>query len=100
VEDYSLNIEISTGVNSVEQLPVTAFPNPTMGDLFVRLGVDDVVGLELFDALGRAVHAEQRSTTAQEVIALPIGGKVAPGTYVLRITGTTGRSEQRIVVGR
>ena len=100
VEDYTIDIDVSTGLVEATSIATSVFPNPNMGDFSVRYGADATVVLELMDMSGRLVYTEQRATTSTEVMQLSLAGRLAPGTYILRMNSDLGRSEQRIVVGQ
>ncbi|MBX2978566.1 MAG: SBBP repeat-containing protein [Flavobacteriales bacterium] len=82
-----------------ERTEMLLYPNPSPGDFVVALGTDALVLLELLDMSGRAVYSEQRMITANTPMQVQLAGRLAPGTYVLRVSSQLGRSEQRIVVG-
>jgi len=92
-------VEICTGIVELSGGDVLLFPNPNTGDFSVRYGADATVVLELTDMSGRLVYSAQRATTANEVMQIQLAGRLAPGTYILRMSSDLGRSEQRIVVG-
>ena len=77
----------------------SVFPNPSNGDMTIRFGAaDSKVAIELFDVAGRAVHQEQRQLFNGQQVDLGLAGKLAQGVYTLRLTTSSGRSEQRVVV--
>jgi hypothetical protein len=98
VEDYTINIDISTGLSEVGSLDLGVYPNPSNGDLFVRHNIDGPVVLDVLDIAGHVVYSAQRSLVSGEVAQLPLAGKLAAGTYILRVTGENIRGEQRVVV--
>lgn len=100
VEDYTVDmIGIITGVNALNTGNWSVFPNPSNGDFVVRYaGRDGRATIEVLDMTGRAVHAEQRAVAAGSNLQLSLAGKLAAGTYALRITTADGSEERRIVV--
>lgn len=77
----------------------SVFPNPSNGDMTIRFGAaDSKVAIELYDVAGRAVHQEQRQLFNGQQVDLGLAGKLAQGVYTLRLTTSSGRSEQRVVV--
>jgi hypothetical protein len=56
------------------------------------------VDLELLDMTGRLVHTEQLIVVSGELSQVSLAGRLAPGTYLLRLNSDLGRSEQRIVI--
>lgn len=100
VEDYTVFVQgIITGVDAVSGHAFSVFPNPGNGNLTVQYGsADGQVRVEMLDMTGRLVHVEQRQLTSGAQFQLQLAGQLAPGTYILRLSGDQGRSEQRIVV--
>jgi trimeric autotransporter adhesin len=98
VEDYTINVDISTGVSEAGSLQLGVFPNPSNGDLFVRHNIDGAAQLDVMDITGHLVYSTQRSLVSGEVAQLPLAGKLAAGTYILRVTSGNIRGEQRVVV--
>jgi hypothetical protein len=99
VEDYTLNIDIGSGAGELGTGVFGVFPNPNEGDFaVVYRGSPAVVQLELFDTMGRLVHSDRLVMSQGQTHALPLAGKLASGTYVLRLGTTEGTSEHRIVV--
>lgn len=77
----------------------TVFPNPTTGAVTLTyMDASALVTIELVDMTGRTVISQQRALTKGQNIALDLTGKVAAGNYALRLSSSTGRSAQRLVV--
>jgi hypothetical protein len=99
VEDYSLNIDFETAVHEEVAANWSVFPNPGNGDFTITSGnVSGKVQVEVLDMTGRLVGTEQHTMTSGGQTALNMAGRLAAGTYVLRLTSEAGRHEQRIVV--
>ena len=99
VEDYTLVIDLSTRMDEEVAATWLVFPNPNRGDFTVRAhGVDGAVELELYDMTGRRVHMERPVLTSGADHQVALGGQLAQGAYLLRITNGEQRFEQRIVV--
>jgi hypothetical protein len=98
VEDYTITIDLTTGVDQAAEVEMGVFPNPTNGDFSIRYGADGRVDLELLDMTGRLVHTEQLIVVSGELSQVSLAGRLAPGTYLLRLNSDLGRSEQRIVI--
>jgi hypothetical protein len=97
VEDYTLLIDIGSGLAAVSMNDWALFPNPTDGDLSL-LGTGGATDLAVFDLTGRLLHNERRVITAGQVERLQLAGRLAPGTYVLRALNDEGQRELRFVV--
>ncbi len=98
---FSLCISGNFSSNVIEPLAQdwNVYPNPSNGDITLAYGgaADDVT-IELFDVTGRSVHMDRRRLTAGSTVAIHLAGQVAQGTYTMRLTGSSGSSEQRVVV--
>lgn len=100
VEDYTVDmIGIITGASGLSESVFGVYPNPTDGDLVVRTGsLHGSVLIEVLDAVGRVAYAEQRAVASGSNVQLSLAGRLASGTYVLRMSGNDAREEQRIVI--
>ena len=98
VEDYTLNIDMSVGMNDAASIETAVYPNPNTGDFSVRYGANATVTMELMDLSGRLVYSEVRNTTANEVMQVQLAGDLAAGTYMLRMSSTEGNSTVRVIV--
>lgn len=99
VEDYSVNVLFTTGIEEFNPLAWSVFPNPSNGDMTIRFNASDAkVVIELFDVAGRAIHQSQRQLLNGQQVDLGLAGKLAHGAYTLRLSSPEGRSEQRVVV--
>lgn len=98
-EDYSVFITIPSGVAELNGSPISIFPNPTKGDItVVGTGLRGTVEFELTDMTGRQVFRQQRTVVAAQGVTLPLDGKLAQGTYMLRIITGQGTTSQRVMV--
>lgn len=97
-EDYTISFT-STGVAMPAAGGFAVFPNPGNGNIMVHNGGQggDVL-LQLTDMTGRTVFTDLRRMDAGTRTALNLGGQLAPGTYLLRMSTREGRFEQRVVV--
>lgn len=98
---YSKSITLRrAGVTALDlQAP---FPNPAQSQATVRFAVPDGTEgarLILYDLLGRAVRSVDVSRANRQEITLPTG-RLAPGVYVLRLTGGGQALTQRVTVVR
>ncbi|MFN3876481.1 MAG: GEVED domain-containing protein, partial [Flavobacteriales bacterium] len=100
VEDYTVDvIGIITGVGRAEEPVLTVRPNPSDGDMVIEAGdLRGVVRVEVLDATGRVAWSEQRAMAQGAPVELALRGRLAPGTYLLRLFNEAQRMEQRIVV--
>lgn len=100
VEDYTVDvIGIITGLNGADEAAFAVYPNPTDGPLTIRTGgLSGNVRFEVLDALGRVAYSEQRVVSKASSVALNLGGRLAPGAYLLRLVGGDAAKEERIII--
>ena len=74
-------------------------PNPTQGDVMFDIpkGIQ-VRSVEFTDMTGRLVHTEALNTASAGPISLDLSGKLAPGTYCVRLIATKGILAERLIV--
>ena len=80
---------------------LSVYPNPTRGaaTLVLTVPVPQAVTIEVFDALGRRVHAEERALSGTSRLRLD-GARWAPGVYVVRVVGAGGEATTTHIVKR
>jgi len=99
IEDYTVNVILGNSVRENAMVDWSVFPNPSNGDMTINYaGKDAKVIIELFDVAGRMVHQDQRQLANGQRTSLGLAGTIAHGSYTLRLSTATGRSEQRVVV--
>jgi hypothetical protein len=98
-EDYGINIVLASGVGETNKGEVYVYPNPTKGDITIS-GADlkGEVSFELTDMTGRTVLAEQHTMSANQPLTLSLNGKLAQGTYTLRLISANGISSRPVMV--
>ncbi|MBL7963523.1 MAG: T9SS type A sorting domain-containing protein [Flavobacteriales bacterium] len=94
-----LSGDFGTGVNVVEQPTLTAYPNPAQGDVNIVLdrSLPDAT-IELFDVTGRVVYTQRASIQEGQPLALPLTGRVARGSYTLRVLGADAMATLRVTM--
>lgn len=98
-EDYGIEIVASSGVREWNAANLTVYPNPTTGNITVSgTNVSGAVNIELLDMTGRLVFAERHTMNANQPLTLPLEGKLAQGTYTLRLVGANGISSLPVMV--
>ena len=99
IEDYHVEIIIPTGVREINSTNFTVYPNPSNGNIYV-VGSDlsGSVNFELTDMTGRMVYQEQTSMTAGQPATLALNGKLAQGTYSLRLITANGISSRAVMI--
>jgi hypothetical protein len=99
VEDYTVNIIAFSNVEEQAGANWSVFPNPSNGDFTIQYGgVDGRVVMEVYDMTGRVVYNNVKAMSRGEQHMLSMAGRLAAGTYLLRLTGEQGVYEQRVVV--
>lgn len=95
----SVSVEICSGVAEQAIGGWSVYPNPSNGDITVLHGsADGLVRLDVFDLAGRTVWQEQWQGVKATPHNVSLGGRLAAGTYSLRLTSASGRSDQRVVI--
>ena len=72
------------------------FPNPTAGVAWVPVSADGPVHVEVFDALGRRVLTHEARGSGGTVAV----GPLAPGSYLVRVSGGGHRATRGVTVVR
>jgi len=99
VEDYTVVIDFTSGVEEQASNGFSIYPNPGDGNLNVLYGgVSGRTSMEVFDMTGRILHSDVRQLNNGERSTLSLSGRLAAGTYILRLTNEQGSMEQRFVV--
>jgi len=102
---YSLNCVKSSatgvGINDLSLANITlhAYPNPFVDELRIEVpGVSGVASVELFTLDGRTAFQRNLTLGQQGTGLLDMGGDhLVNGAYLLRISTTKGRAEQRLM---
>jgi GEVED domain/Secretion system C-terminal sorting domain len=100
VEDYTVDmIGIITGAEGATASAWTVFPNPNNGDFTIRYGnMSGLLTAEVLDLAGRVVHSAAQAASVGTTMQMELAGKLAAGTYVLRLSSGTGFETQRITI--
>ncbi|MBL7952226.1 MAG: T9SS type A sorting domain-containing protein [Flavobacteriales bacterium] len=87
-------VDISTGVDDLEELGVRVFPNPVRDGLLRIDGLDDrITSVQVFDARGSLVAERIPSSARSWQLRLPAGA----GTYVVVVRTGDQRFVERVV---
>jgi hypothetical protein len=98
-EDYTILIDFGTSAAEAQGASWGVFPNPNDGNMRITYsGVSGNAVIELMDATGRIVHAEQRAVTDGASVQLGLAGRLAHGAYTLRMQGPGGELRQERVI--
>lgn len=77
----------------------TVFPNPSNGDLTISSKeLSGASVIEVLDMTGRVLHSENRTLAAGQAHQLNLAGRIASGSYIVRLLTAEGSSEQRVVI--
>ena len=93
-----VQLNVSVGMEAAQLVEMHLWPNPTNGTLHMDGLHSGMWHIRLFDAQGRAVLEDQR-TTAHGPLELDLGA-VALGTYVVQVSGESGQYRSRVTVQR
>lgn len=90
--------DVGTGVHANDANGFTLRPNPTDGNVTMTVpkGARRAT-IELYDMTGRQVYGQVLPVVSSSV-ELPLNGRLAAGTYTVRLISEAGRSEQRLMV--
>lgn len=98
-EDYGIEIVLASGVRDMNNAEVAVYPNPSKGDITISAAnLSGAVSMELTDMTGRTVFAGQYTMSANQPLTLPLNGKLAQGTYTLRLISANGISSRPVMI--
>lgn len=104
VNTFLGNIQFDNNVPNIfnaKEQPVTAYPNPSVGQLNVRFAAVEkgMVTLRLIDiATGKTVCSQKATTqVGTNNVALAAGGRGLAGTYLLAIDDTNGQYQKQLI---
>lgn len=94
----TINVEVEpVSVNGLNQVSVTAFPNPNNGVFNIVADFDGQTSIEVINVNGQVV--KQKETTITTGVAIPIDlGNVAAGLYTVKLKSNKAIAEFRITV--
>lgn len=96
--DICVSADLSTALTELHAVDWSIHPNPTSDVLFVTFSnFSGNLRLELVDASGRVVYAQDQTAHRDVQVALDLAGRLAPGMYALRAE-SAGWTVQRIVI--
>ncbi|MGB3526739.1 MAG: GEVED domain-containing protein [Flavobacteriales bacterium] len=99
IEDYHVEVTIPTGVREVSNSNLAIYPNPTTGDVTISSAdLSGNVEFELMDMTGRVVFRHQQVMSSNQPVTLALNGKLAQGTYTLRLISANGISSRPVMV--
>lgn len=81
-EDYSVVVQLNTGIDDRTELGVSLYPNPTQDILTLEREQEGPAMAELFDLQGRSVGREVLNSKVASISV----GHLAAGQYVIRLT--------------
>ncbi len=92
--------DIETAVDEVSATNTfTVFPNPSNGDLTIASKeLSGASVIEVMDMTGRVLHSENRTLAVGQAHQLNLAGRIASGSYIVRVLTAEGSSEQRVVI--
>jgi len=98
-EDYTVNILMSVGVAENSASLFSVLPNPSNGDFQLVAGhANGPAVIEMMDMAGRTVYNEQANLNTGARHTISLAGKLAPGTYALRVRAEAGVTTRMVVV--
>ena len=97
-EDYTVVIQSTVGVKEQLAPMFSVAPNPSKGDFTLTSALNGNATLELVDLSGRRAYAEQLALVAGNGNTVQMAGKLASGTYAMRLTTQQGSTTRLVVV--
>ena len=85
---------IPNAIDEIEEVQMVVFPNPVDRELHVFLNTDGFDHLEVLNSLGKVV-VSKNAILGQNILLVD---KLASGIYTVRVRGTEGVLEQKILV--
>lgn len=74
-------------------------PNPSNGEMNIMISeLSGASVVEVMDMNGRVLHRENRTLAEGRSHPFNLAGRVAPGSYILRVLTAEGSNEQRFVI--
>lgn len=93
---YALWRDTTVGVDVVDDGDFNLWPNPTTGELFISMPVDDEVQVLVVDAVGRIVLQRDCRDERRQGLQISLAGLPA-GVYTLQLRNSAGVYNRRIV---
>ncbi len=97
---YSVLLQDCTGIEENDRAVLNVYPNPTSGDFTISLNGNDVVKLELMNALGEKVYVEEGVEINGNLNKNIATSNLAGGLYYLTITGENTHAVEKIMIRR
>ncbi|RNI28797.1 YDG domain-containing protein [Rufibacter latericius] len=95
--EYSKVIAVKASEKAADQVSLEAYPNPTLGKVYVRsMEVNGQAAVILVHSSGKVVSRTQVQVEAGKPITLDLANHT-PGVYYLQVQTSTGKSTTRIV---
>ncbi len=89
------NESVISGIKEISNIPFSVFPNPTNGQFQIEWKEVDVNKIEIMDQYGRLIY---RESIEGEQVSKSLEIDVPSGLYLLKISGETGNSVERILL--
>ena len=97
VRDNRMAMEV--GVQELNSSNLSVYPNPSNGNITIAgADLNGPVNFELTDMTGRVVYKEQRTMNSGQPVTLALNGKLAQGTYLLRMITDNGISSRAVMI--
>ncbi|HLV40026.1 reprolysin-like metallopeptidase [Xanthomarina sp.] len=96
VEDYSVNIIAPLSVDEFDANTFSVYPNPTHGELYIKLNNTDDINISIIDIRGRRVYNEFNNNKTL-VRTLDVSS-LASGMYLLNIERNGSKATKKIII--
>jgi len=96
VEDYTVNVIGSLSIDEFQLNNISIYPNPTNGELNVKLNTRDDINISILDIRGRRVYNKfNNNKTLVRTINV---SSLASGMYLLNIDSNGNRVNKKIII--
>ncbi len=96
IEDYSVFIEPSLSVDEFQLNTLNVYPNPTQGELNIKLNNTDDIDISIYDMRGRRVY-NQFNNNKTKIRTLNVSS-LATGMYLLRVERNGNKTTKKILI--
>ncbi|MFL0353209.1 reprolysin-like metallopeptidase [Xanthomarina sp. GH4-25] len=96
VEDYSVNVLSELSIGEFDVNSISVYPNPSQGELNIKLNNTDDINISMFDIRGRRVY-NQFSNSKTLVRTLDVSS-FASGMYLLNIERNGSKVTKKIII--
>ncbi len=99
--DFAVEVVNCVGIGENDNdASLSIYPNPSNGKFTIELSANDVVSINLMNALGESVYRIENIEVKGNFTKTIESGKLAEGVYYLKIEGVTTNINQKVVISK